>query len=117
MAKKAEGKSKVDMVYEAIQKHGWDSGIDDLHAYILGTFGIDMSKPHISQTKSNLKKKHGIKVRRRRRRGSAAAPEAAAVAGPAKLADILAFVTTVQQWEQKIGSDNVREVFKTVLKK
>jgi hypothetical protein len=39
------------------------------------------------------------------------------VAGPAKLADILAFVTTVQQWEQKIGSDNVREVFKTVLKK
>jgi hypothetical protein len=105
------------MVYEAIQKLGWDAGIDDLAAHIKASYNVEMSKPHISQTKSNLKKKHGIKVRRRRRRGAAEAAEPVTAGGPAKLADILAFVTTVQQWEQKIGSDNVREVFKTVLKK
>jgi hypothetical protein len=118
MAKKVEGKSKVDMVYEAIQKHGWDAPIDDLATYIMGTFGVEMSKAHISQTKSNLKKKHGIKVRKRRRRGAAGEPVDTVVGtGVAKLTDILAFVTAVQQWEQKIGSDNIRDVVKTVLKK
>jgi hypothetical protein len=117
MAKKAEGVSKVSMVEEAIQKLGWDASIDDLGAHIKATYGLEMSKPHISQTKSNLKKKHGIKVRRRRRRGAAAESEPAAVTGPAKLTDILAFVTTLQQWEQRIGSDNIRDVVKTVLKK
>jgi hypothetical protein len=117
MAKKVEGMSKVGMVEEAIQKLGWDAPIDDLAVHIKATYGQEMSKPHISQTKSNLKKKHGIKVRRRRRRGAAAENEPAAVSGPAKLTDILAFVTTLQQWEQRIGSDNIRDVVKTVLKK
>lgn len=117
MAKKAEGKSKVGMVYEAIQNKGWDAPIEELEVFIRDTFKVEMSKPHISQTKSNLKKKHGIKVRKRKKRGSAAAAEPIEVVGAAKLTDILAFVSAVQQWEAKIGSENVRDVVKTVLKK
>jgi hypothetical protein len=117
MAKKSGGMSKVGMVEEAIQNKGWDAPIDDLVVYIFDKYKTEMSKAHVSQTKSNLKKKHGIKVRRRRRRGGSTEAVDAAIAGPAKLTDILAFVAAVQQWEQKIGSENVRDVVKTVLKK
>ncbi|MBO0696990.1 MAG: hypothetical protein J2P46_01220 [Zavarzinella sp.] len=114
MAKKDETTSKVDMVRDAIAKLGWDAGIDEYQKFIKDTFGVEMSKPHISQTKSNEKKRQGIR-RRRRRRGAGAAP--AGAAEKARLTDILAFVSTVQQWEQKIGAASVREVVRTVLKK
>jgi hypothetical protein len=35
----------------------------------------------------------------------------------AKLTDVLSFVSTIQEWEQKIGAKTVREVVKSVLKK
>lgn len=114
MAKKDETTSKVDMVRDAIAKLGWDAGIDEYQKFIKDTFGVEMSKPHISQTKSNEKKRQGIR-RRRRRRGAGAAP--AGAPENARLTDILAFVSTVQQWEQKIGAASVREVVRTVLKK
>jgi hypothetical protein len=117
MAKKDEARSKVDMVRDAIGKLGWDAGIEEYQKFIKDSFGVEMSKPHISQTKSNEKKRQGIKTRRRRRRrGTAAAPTAAG-AGSAKLSDILSFVTTVQQWEQKIGAKSVREVVRSVVGK
>jgi hypothetical protein len=115
MAKKDKGTSKVDMVRDAIGKIGWDARIDDYHKYIKDNYGIEMSKAHISQTKSNEKKRQGI--RRRRRRGRAAADGQAQGAAAAKLTDVLSFVTAIQQWEQKIGAKTVREVVKTVLKK
>src|SRR5262245_43740972 len=114
MAKKAQGMSKVDMVREAIDKVGWKAPIDEYQSFIKSNFGVEMSKPHISQTKSNEKKRQGIRRRRRKGRGAAAAAGASA-AGP-RLTDILSFVATVQEWEQKIGAKNIRDVVKTVLR-
>jgi hypothetical protein len=117
MAKKAGSKSKVDMVRDSIVKLGWVAPIDDYQKYIKDTYGVEMSKAHISQTKSNEKNRQGIRVGRRRRRRGRAVAGASADGGPARLADILSFVSTVKQWEEKIGAASVREVVKTVLRK
>ena len=115
MAKKDKSTSKVDMVRDAIGKIGWDAGIDEYQKFIKDAYGIEMSKAHISQTKSNEKKRQGI--RRRRRRGRPPGTGQTQTAGAAKLTDILSFVSAVQDWEQKIGAKTVREVVKSVLKK
>src|SRR5688572_30631330 len=108
MAKKDQPTSKVNMVREAIAKLGWDADIDAYQKHIKDAYGVEMSKAHISQTKSNEKKRQGIRTRRRRRRGAGrAAALAAPGAGNAKLSDILAFVSAVQQWEQRIGAKSV----------
>src|SRR5262245_19255661 len=114
MARKSEDISKVDMVREAIGKLGWKAPIDEYQSFIKSNFGVEMSKPHISQTKSNEKKRQGIRRRRRKGRAAAAA-DGPSVDGP-RLTDILSFVATVQEWEQKIGAKNIRDVVKTVLR-
>jgi hypothetical protein len=117
MAKKDTGKtSKADMVRDAIDKLGWTAGINEYQEYIKQTYGVEMSKPHISQTKSNERKRRGVRGRRKRRgAGAGAAP--AEAAGGAKVADILSFVEAVREWETKIGAQGIREVVKTVLRK
>jgi hypothetical protein len=117
MAKKDTGKSKADMVRETIEKLGWDAGINEYQAYIKQTYGVEMSKPHISQTKSNERKRQGIRGRRRRRGRRPGGVGAPVAAGNARVADILSFVDTVRQWEAKIGAAGIREVVKTVLRK
>jgi hypothetical protein len=119
MAKKDSGKtSKADMVRDAIAKLGWAAGIDEYQTYIKDTYKVEMSKPHISQTKSNERKRQGVRGRRRRRgRAAAGAGTAVAAAGSAKVADILSFVETVREWEAKIGAAGIREVVKNVLRK
>lgn len=116
MAKKDKGISKVGMVRDAIGKIGWNAGIEEYQKYIKDTYGVEMSKPHISQTKSNERNRQGVRGRRRRRKGRPAAADSQ-VAGAAKLTDILSFVSAIQDWEQKIGAKNVREVVKTVVGK
>lgn len=116
MAKKDDGKtSKADMVRNAIDKLGWKAGIDEYQSYIKATYGVEMSKPHISQTKSNERKRRGVRGRGRRGAGASASAGASA-AGGAKVADILSFVETVREWESKIGAQGIREVVKTVLR-
>jgi hypothetical protein len=118
MAKKGTGKtSKADMVRDAIEKLGWAAGINEYQGYIKDKFGVEMSKPHISQTKSNERKRQGVRGRRRRKGRGAAAAGTAVAAGSAKVADILSFVETVRQREAKIGAAGIREVVKTVLRK
>jgi len=118
MAKKDAGTiSKADMVRDAIAKLGWGAGIDEYQTYIKDTYKVEMSKPHISQTKSNERKRQGVRGRRRRRGGRPAGTGAAVTAGSAKVADILSFVETVRQWEAKIGAAGIREVVKNVLRK
>ena len=119
MAKKDVAKtSKADMVRDAIEKLGWAAGIDEYQAYVKQTYGVEMSKPHISQTKSNERKRQGVRGRRKRRgRPAAGAGTAVAAAGSAKVADILSFVETVREWEAKIGAAGIREVVKNVLRK
>lgn len=119
MARKAAGgTSKVDMVRDAIAKLGWDASTAELGEYIKSTYNAEMSTAHISQTKSNEKKRQGIK-RRRRKGGRKAAAESAPVAssGSASITDILAFVGEVQRWEEKLGASMIRDVVKNVLKK
>jgi hypothetical protein len=129
MAKKDGKTSKADMVRDAIAKLGWAVPIEDYHKFILETYGADMSKAHISQTKSNERKRQGVRGPRRGKRGrppgsgkkqlaaAAAANEATAVTGAASVADILAFVDTLREFETKLGAASVREVIRTVLKK
>src|SRR5947209_4286921 len=114
MAKRETGKTtKTDMVRAAIEKLGWAAGIDEYQGFIKETFGVEMSKPHISQTKSNERKRQGVRGRRRRQRGAEGDGEAVAAPGAAKVADILSFVEAVREWEAKIGADGIREVVKT----
>ena len=118
MAKKDTGKtSKADMVRNAIDKLGWTAGINDYQDYIKQTYNVEMSKPHISQTKSNERKRRGVRGRRRRRGAATGAGTGGSAGGGAKVADILSFVDTVRQWESRIGADGVREVVRTVLRK
>lgn len=117
MAKRDKGASKVDMVRDAIGKLGWSAGIEEYQKYIKDTFGADMSKPHISQTKSNERKRQGVRGRRRRRRGRPAGTGEPEMAATAQLTDILSFVNEVQQWEQKLGAKTIRKVVDRVLKK
>ena len=117
MAKRDSGKvSKADMVRSAIDKLGWKAGINEYQAYIKETYGVEMSKPHISQTKSNERKRRGVRGARRRR-GTGSTATGTAAAGSASVADILTFVETVREWETKIGAQGIREVVKTVLRK
>jgi len=117
MAKKDKGTSKVDMVRDAIGKLGWSAGIEEYQKYIKNTFGADMSKPHISQTKSNERKRQGVRGRGRRRRGRPAGTGEPAMAPTAQLTDILSFVNEVQQWEKKLGAKTIRKVVDRVLTK
>jgi len=117
MAKRDKGTSKVDMVRDAIGKLGWGAGTEEYQKYIKDTYGADMSKPHISQTKSNERKRQGVRGRGRRRRGRPAGTGEPTVAATAQLTDILSFVTEVQQWEQKLGAKTIRKVVDRVLKK
>lgn len=117
MAKKDEGTTKVDMVRDALKKLGWDAGPDAYHQYILDTYKQEMSKQHISQTVSNERKRQGVRGRRRRKRGAGRKEAVGAAAGSARVSDILSFVETVKQWEQKIGADGIRDVVKNVLRK
>src|SRR5436305_1013127 len=62
MAKKdTGGTSKADMVRDAIKSLGWDAGSTAMHGYILQTYGVDMSKAHISQTVSKERKRQGVR--------------------------------------------------------
>src|SRR4051812_49416731 len=105
MAKKDGKTSKADMVRDAIEKLGWAVPIEAYHKHILESFGADMSKAHISQTKSNERKRQGVRGPRRGKRGrppgsgkkQLAAAAANGATGAASVADILAFVDTVRE--------------------
>jgi hypothetical protein len=118
MAKK-KGLSKVDMVRDAIVKLGWEASTADYAKYIKATHNTEMSLAHISQTKSTERRRQGVRGKRRRR-GRPSKAEAAAtvhVAPAATVADIVSFLTTIREWEAKIGADTVREIVKNAQKK
>ena len=113
MARTSGKVTKVDMVRDAIDSLGWAAKGDEYVNYIKDKYKVEMSKAHISQTKTAERKRRGVRGRRRK----GAATETAKAASPASVADILAFVETVKSWEQKIGASGIREVVKNVLKK
>jgi hypothetical protein len=115
MARKSGRASKVDMVRDAIDNLGWSAKPDTYVEYIKNKFKVDMTKAHISQTKSAERKRRGVRGARKRR-GTAEEP-IAAKNGIASVSDILAFVEAVKSWEGKIGAQGIRDVVKNVLKK
>jgi hypothetical protein len=112
MARKGAGMTKVDMVRDAIDNLGWSAKPDKYVEYIKNKFKVEMTKAHISQTKSAERKRRGV---RGRTRGKAAA--AVATAPAASVSDILAFVETVRKWQEKIGPKGIRDVVNNVLGK
>ena len=116
MAKKKDGMSKVEMVREAIDKLGWDVGAGAYQDHIKTTHNVEMSKPHISQTKSAEKRRQGIRKRRKVGRPRKDASIATASAAPVSVIDLLTFVDAIREWEQKIGAASIRDVVKKVLK-
>jgi hypothetical protein len=115
MARKSGGTSKVDMVRDAIDNLGWSAKPDKYVEFIKSKYKVDMSKAHISQTKSAERKRRGVRGARKRK-GAEMEP-ATAKNGSASISDILAFVEAVKGWEEKIGAQGIREVVKNVLKK
>lgn len=115
MARRSSGTTKVDMVRDAIDNLGWSAKPDKYVEYIKGKYKVELSKGHISQTKSAERKRRGVRGARKRRGASEEA--ATAKNGNASISDILAFVETVKSWEEKIGAQGIREVVKNVLKK
>ena len=113
MAKKAEdGVKKVDMVRDAIANLGWKAKVGQYVEYIKEKYGIEMTKGHISQTKSSEKRKGKGKGRRGRKPAAVTGGESSG----AKISDIITFISEIQTWKGKIGTAAVRDVVKTVLK-
>ena len=110
MARKSNKVTKVDMVRDAIDVLGWAAKGDEYVNFIKDKYKVEMSKAHISQTKTAERKRRGVRGRKRK----AGAPVAAAAAC---VSDILSFVEAVKTWEQRIGAAGIREVVKNVLKK
>jgi hypothetical protein len=111
MARKSNKITKVQMVRDAIDNLGWNAKGDEYVSFIKDKYKVEMSKAHISQTKTAERKIRGVRGKSRK---SAAA---ASTVPSASVADILSFVDAVKTWEQKIGAAGIREVVKNVLKK
>jgi hypothetical protein len=101
------------MVRDAIDSLGWAAKGDEYVKFIKDKYSVEMSKAHISQTKTAERKRRGVRGRRRK----SATTDTKSASSPASVADILAFVETVKTWEEKIGAAGIREVVKNVLKK
>jgi hypothetical protein len=120
MAKKTEGEEgkkpkKVDMMRAAFDKFGIDGDLDEIQKYIKDTYGEELSKPHISQTKTSERKRLGMKGKRRRRGRPSLAETAAAsneMAGGNTLdiAEVLALFADIQRYKDKLGSKNVQKI-------
>lgn len=109
MAKKAGGVSKADMVRNALEVKGWTAKPGVYQEYILSEFKTELPLSTISQYKSAERRKLGKKPARRR--GEAAVAEAGGdISGD--IDGVIAFITTVQNWEKKIGSKNIKKIVK-----
>ena len=115
MAKTNGGTTKVDMVRDAIDRLGWSAKLDKYVDYIKGKYKVEMSKAHISQTKTAERKRRG--VRGRKKKAATSGADKNAVAKAASVSDILQCVEDLKNWQQKIGTAGIRDVVKNVLKK
>lgn len=96
--------TKVEMVRDAINVLGWKAKPTAIAEHIKSKFKVEMSKAHISQTKSA----------ERRHRGERHKAAKAEVASP--VANILAFASVLTEFRTKLGDEAIRTVVKTVLK-
>jgi hypothetical protein len=74
------GVSKMDAVREALRQLGWDAKPAQIQGFIKEKFGVEMTLDHISNYKSDIRKKSGKGKKRGRKPGPK--PGAAAAAAP-----------------------------------
>jgi len=113
---KAKGKpaSKAEALRWSLEANGWDAPLDTHEQFLKSQYGITMSRMQISQYKSAEARRQG-KRRRRRRKTSAAADDTGRPQTP-RDKDLLTFVSTVRQWEDKLGSKKLLEVINALYK-
>ena len=80
---KSGGVSKMDAVREALRQLGWDAKPAQIQGFIKEKFGVEMTLDHISNYKSDIRRKSGQGKKRGRKPGpkpaaAGAAPKAAA---------------------------------------
>jgi hypothetical protein len=80
---KSGGVSKMDAVREALRQLGWDAKPAQIQGFIKEKFGVEMTLDHISNYKSDIRRKSGKGKKRGRKPGpkpaaAGAAPKAAA---------------------------------------
>jgi hypothetical protein len=80
---KSGGVSKMDAVREALRQLGWDAKPAQIQGFIKEKFGVEMTLDHISNYKSDIRRKSGKGKKRGRKPGpkpgaAKAAPKAAA---------------------------------------
>jgi len=80
---KSGGVSKMDAVREALRQLGWDAKPAQIQGFIKEKFGVEMTLDHISNYKSDIRRKGGKGKKRGRKPGpkpaaAGAAPKAAA---------------------------------------
>ena len=80
---KSGGVSKMDAVRESLRQLGWDAKPAQIQGFIKEKFGVEMTLDHISNYKSDIRRKSGKGKKRGRKPGpkpaaAGAAPKAAA---------------------------------------
>jgi len=97
--------TKVEMVRDAIKVLGWKAKPTAIAEHIKSKFKVEMTKAHISQTKS-------AERRHRSERQKAVKAEVS----PSPVANILAFANVLTEFRSKLGDEAIRTVVRTVLK-
>jgi hypothetical protein len=118
MAKLKQGeKSKTAMVIEALEALGWNAKNDALVEYILNNFGVTMTKSHVSQTKSILRRRGKKKTGRRGRprKDGKVSSSSNASASPS-FDDLLTLLNSLHKLRDQFGEDHLQKAVKAVLK-
>lgn len=116
MAKKSEGEEgkkikKVDMMRDAFATLGMDAELSAIQSYIKDKYGEDLTKAHISQTKTSERKKAGGTTGKRGRKPKGeVVVSSAATEATLDIADVLALFAEIQRYKEKIGAKNVQKV-------
>lgn len=111
-SKTSDGKTKMDMVREAIAALGNEAKSKDIHAHVLSNNGVDMAPTMISSYKTMiLGPKRGRKKRGRPAK-SEGAPGKAVSAGGLSIADL----TAVKAMVSKFGAGKLSDIIQLLSK-
>ena len=125
MAKKSEGGgaksaekpiTKADALRQSLEVNGWEAPLEKHEEYLREHFGVIMTRMQISQYKSAERRRLGKRRRRRRRSSEEVAAEPTERASFGRGDDIVKFVSTVRQWEEKLGSKKLLAVLDALYK-
>lgn len=117
MAKKGEGEEgkkvkKVDMMRDAFAKLGKSATIADVQKYVLDTYGVELTKAHISQTRSSEKRGKKKRGRKPKSEGTVVVADGS---DSLEITDVLALFAEIQRYKGILGAKNVQKVVSKAL--